>query len=319
MVKQIVQDFHKLLASSMRIPHSYERRSRGFISELKFKQKCENDEIKYLDGGWFFLKGDRLAKEKQATYVTVTFDNSDRYKEFYGKLSKCPIVKRLFFISINNNKKWSTVRIDAGRNEKLDVPEPIFEVYEFKNNNFIKSKLADFLDFFPVLKDPKFYRIDTKKISLLEYLDNFSERELIELYGERFIVDYLMKGRDASYGMDFDGVIVEDGEYFVVETKEKDPGPSNRSKVDKSKWFFGWDTLRLVWYLYLLKTTGISCYNTILEINNQTERKFVAWKRCELLKLCKSINFSSQIPGGVGMGPTKGSTTIAPYSVFEEF
>jgi hypothetical protein len=129
----------------------------------------------------------------------------------------------------------------------------------------------------------------------------------------------MMKGRNLSYGMDFDGIIIENEKYFVVETKEKDPGPSNKENVPPSEWFFGWDTLRMLWYMYLIKTTEINCYSVILEINNQKERKLIGWKRCELLKLCRSINYSSAISGGVGMGTTKGSTTIAPYSAFEEF
>ncbi len=319
MVKEIIRDFHKLLASSIRIPHSYLRRSRGFVSELKFKRKCEDDKIKYLDGGWIFFKGGRLAGEKQTVYVTTTFDAPDGYKDFYEKLSRCPLVKRLFFLKIEPAEKWGKTKVKANHQLELDIPEPLFDVYEYKDSKFIKSRLSDFLDSFQLIKPPLFYRIDTKDISLLEYLDEFSEKELSELYCARFVVDYLMKGRDISYGMDFDGIIIENGKYFVVETKEKDPGPSNRNQVDKSEWFFGWDTLRIVWYLYLIKTTDINCYSTILEINNQTDRKFVAWKRCELLKLCRSINYSSAIAGGIGMGTTKGSTTIAPYSVFEEF
>jgi len=321
MTKQIIHDFHKLLAASIRIPHSYQRRSRGFISELKFKQKCDKSKnIKHLDGGWIFFKGGRLAKEKKAVYVTTTFDNPYLYKVFYKKFSKCPIIKKLFFLKITSFNKWKNkAEIKANNEDMLEIPEPIFEVYEFKKGKFAKSKLSSLLNFFPVIKKPLFYRIDTKSIAMLEYLNDFSEKELESLYCNRFIVDYLMKGRDLSYGMDFDGIIIENKKYFVVETKEKDPGPSNRTQLPKSEWFFGWDTLRMVWYLYLIKTTDINCYSTILEINDQTQRKFVAWKRCELLKLCRSINYSSAISGGVGMGPSKGSTTIAPYSVFKKF
>lgn len=106
MDKQIVQDIHKLIASSIRIPHSYLRRSRGFISELKFKQKCEKDKINYLDGGWIFFRGGRLAEEKQGIYATISFDNPDKYKDFYEKLAKCPLIKRLFFLKIEPNDKW---------------------------------------------------------------------------------------------------------------------------------------------------------------------------------------------------------------------
>ena len=317
--EDIVKYLHWLLASSIRIPHSYERRSRGFISELKFKQKCEKDKTNYLDGGWIFFRGGSLDEEKETVYVTTTFDNPSRYSDFYGKLSNCPIIKKLFFLKIEPTEKWDKVKIKANKQPELEIPRPLFEVFEFKNNQFTKSDLADLLDFFPIIKEPLFYRIETKNISLLEYLNDFSEGELIGLYCVRFIIDFLMKGRDLGYGMDFDGIIIEDEKYFVVETKEKDPGPSNRNEVDKSEWFFGWDTLRMLWYMYLIKTTDINCYNVILEINNQRERKFVAWKRCELLKLCRSINYGSTRTGGVGMGTTRGSTTIAPYSVFEEF
>jgi len=318
-MKQQIVELHKLIASSIRIPHSYLRRARGFISELKFKQKCEKEKIDYLDGGWIFFKGGRLTEEKQAIYTTTTSDSPDRYVGFYDEFSKCPLIKRLFFFKIIPAEKWGKVKIKANKHEELEIPEPLFEIYEFKNKKFVSSKLNDFIDFFPKIKEPLFYRIDTKDIKLLEYLDEFSDKELNELHCSRFIVDYLLKGRDIGYSMDFDGIIIEDKKYYVVETKEKDPGPSDRDKVPKELWFFGWDTLRMVWYLYLIKTTNLNCYNAIMEINNQKDRKLVAWKRCELLKLCRSINYSSTVAGGVGMGPGKGSTTIAPYSAFEKF
>lgn len=316
---QTLQDLHKLLASSIRIPHSFLRRARGFISELKFKEKCVSDKIRYLDGGWMFFKGGRLAEQKQAVYTTTTFDNPDKYAEFYEKLSVCPLIKKMFFFKINPRKQWKSIKIKANNHDELSLPEPSFEVYEFVQNKFVKSNITSFLEFFPTIKPALFYRIDTKDASLLDYLNEFSDTALDELYCTRFIVDYLMKGRDLSYGMDFDGIIVEKGKYYVVETKEKDPGPTLKDKLPKSEWFFGWDTLRMLWYLYLIKTTDINCYSAILEINNQKERKPVAWKRCELMELCRSINYSSAITGGVGMGPSAGSTTIAPYLVFKEF
>jgi len=319
MTLQITEKFHTLLASSIRIPHSYLRRSRGFISELKFKQKCEEDKIKHLDGGWIFFKGGRLAEEKQAVYVTTSYDSPEKYKDFYEKFAACPLIKKLFFFKIEPVEKWGNVKIKVNDRTEFDIPEPLYDVYEFVNRNFVKAKLGDFLNIFPIVKKALFYRIDTKDINLLKYLDDFSEHEIIGLYCARFVIDYLMKGRNLSYGMDFDGIIIENGRYFVVETKEKDPGPTNRQTIPQSEWFFGWDTLRMVWYLYLIKTTDINCYSTIMEINNQRDREFVAWKRCELLKLCRSINYSSAIAGGIGMGTTKGSTTIAPYLVFEEF
>ena len=313
----MIKNLHGLIASSIRDPHAYLRRSRGFISELKFKEKCKKDKIDYLDGGWIFFKGDALAKEKETVYATASFDDPEKYTDFYSELSKCPIIKSLFFLKIKSSD-WNNVTIKVNGHDDVNIPEPKFDVYNFLGNKFVKSDIDEFVGMFPVIKPPRFYRIDTKSINLLDYLSEFSEDVLTELYVERFLIDYLLKGK-VSYGMDFDGIIVEGKQYFVVETKEKDPGPSNRNSVPKTRWFFGWDTLRMLWYLYLTKTTKINCYSAILEINNQKDRKFVAWKRCELLKLCRAINYSNAITGGVGMGTTKGSTTIAPYSAFEEF
>lgn len=318
MKEKLISNIHVLLAASIRIRHSYHRRSRGFVSEMKFKQKCERDSIDYLDGGWIFFRGDPLKEHKETAYVTTSFENPDKYKEFYTQLSKCPIVKKLFFLQVKPVSDWGFIDISNG-GENNTLLRPLFDVYEFSEGKFNVSDEENIKNFFPEIKKPRFYRTDNKEKNYLDYLYEFSDEELAELYASRFIYDYFLKGRDVSYGMDFDGIIRENGKYYAAETKEKDPGPSNRENVPKSKWFFGWDTLRMLWYLYLLHTTGIDCYSIILEIDNQANRNPVAWKKCELIELCNSINYTSAISGGVGMGPTRGSTTIAPYSVFEEF
>lgn len=318
-MKQTVENLHKIIASSIRSPHSYLRRARGFISELKFKHKCEKDKIKYLDGGWIFFKGSSLQISKEAYYVTPTFDDPERYVEFYKQLGKCPLIKGLFFFKIKNHNEWTTLEINASAGAKIELPKPDFEAYEFKNGKFTPCKVDDFTAIFPVKRNPLFYRTDTKDVNLLEYLNDFPDDQLTELYCMRYIIDFLMKGRDSSYAMDFDGIIIEKDKYFIAETKEKDPGPSNRNNVPKSEWFFGWDSIRLVWYLYLVKTTELGCYSVILEINNQRERKPIAWKRVEIMELCQSIFYGSAMTGGVGMGSTAGSTTIAPYEAFKEF
>ena len=316
--KEIINNIYTLLSASIMKPLSYKRRSRGFISELMFREKCVKEKKHYLEGGWIFFRGDSLKVNKEAVYITTSFSKPDLYTDFYSELSKCPSIKRLFFFIIKPFKQWNKIKIVAAGNT-VEILEPSFDTYEFTGVKFVKCEIKEFTDLFPILKNSRYYKTAEKPMEMLNYLSKFGEQDLAELYCSRYVIDYLMKGRDQSYGMDFDGIINENGRYFVVETKEKDPGPSDRKGIPKEKWFFGWDSIRLVWYLYLVKTTNLGCYSVVLEIDNRVDRKPIDWKRAEILELCKSIHYGNAMTGGVGMGGSAGSTTIAPYLAFKSF
>lgn len=317
-VAELKENIHKILAVSIYNSNAYNRRSRGFISELEFKRKCRSENIDYLDGGWILFKGQGLLVDKKAAYITVSSEDVNRnYKAFYSKLKECPLIDRLFFLKIKPETDWGTKTITTRTGVAVIIPEPSFDVFEFIGGDFEDSNLNTCLNYYEDI-DKNFFNMSGKDISKLDYLEHYSEEELRDLFCVRFFLDILMKKKNYSAPMDFDGIIIKDGEYIVVETKEKDPGPSNKG-TDTSEWFFGWDSIRLLWYLYLVHTTDLNCWGVILEIDNQTDRNPVGWKKISIEGFCNSLFWGAAITAGVGMGGGAGSTVIAPYDAFEDF
>jgi len=313
----IIKDIHKILSHCIMRSHSYNRRSRGFISELKFQKKCVQENIDYYDGGWLFFKGTALALDKKANYITISFDGFERYKEIYTLLKECPQINRLFFLKLKERSDWNQTKDIPLGSESIKYIVPAFEAYEFKNGDFVPSTLHEFMNEY-VDKGARYYNSEGKDIEMLNYFNEYDEKDLISIYANRFLIDILMKYKIYSAPMDFDGIIKENGKYVIIETKEKDPGPSNRG-TNTAEWFFGWDTIRFSWYLYLRHTTQFLCYSVIMEINDQTTRQFKRWLKLEILDFCKNVSWNNAITGGVGMGVGAGSTVIAPYDAFEEF
>jgi hypothetical protein len=111
--------------------------------------------------------------------------------------------------------------------------------------------------------------------------------------------------------IDFDGIINDNENFTVIETKEKDVLKVGTNRAD---WLFGWDSRRLSWYLYLKDQLGLNSTYIIREVDNQTERRLVAWKRISLSEFCECASWLSEHSGGGGSG-----TITAPYLKFNEF
>ncbi len=321
--EELIDNIYTVLSRSICMANSYNRRSRGFVSELMFKNSCKKNNLEYLDGGWIFFMGGSLDVEKKANYITVSTDTKSRYNNFYSRLDKSPMIKSMFFAEIECEDEWRNKRLYVPGNTVIEIPEPRYRVYEFIDGEFIDSDIGLFLDLYQMKKGPvsgrsRFYNQTNKSKSMLNYLADFEKNDLLEVYANRYIIDILMKDRVYNAPMDFDGILKNKEDYTVIETKEKDPGPSNRG-ADRTEWYFGWDAIRLLWYLYLVSTTELDCWNVILEINNQTERRPLGWKKISVEKFCRVMNWNSALQGGVGMGPTAGSTVVAPYNAFGDF
>ena len=106
--------------------------------------------------------------------------------------------------------------------------------------------------------------------------------------------------------IDFDGITRRNNEFWLLESKEKDPGG------DEDTQYFGWDSRRLAWYLYLQNCCGLQTIYIIRQVNNQEERQFVDWKYITLNDFAASASWLSESGGGGGSG-----TITAPLAAFK--
>jgi hypothetical protein len=106
-----------------------------------------------------------------------------------------------------------------------------------------------------------------------------------------------------------DGFILRNDKVILVEIKEKSPIEDGDSMA---KWQYGWDTRRLLWYLYLLKKLDLSVLYNVRRVNNRTDRVFVQWDSLFIDDFLKGVSWSNSRGGGGGE-----DTLLAPYLYFK--
>ena len=76
--------------------------------------------------------------------------------------------------------------------------------------------------------------------------------------------------------IDLDGFIIKNDKIMLVEIKEKSP-IIGKDPVNLVDWRYGWDSRRILWYLYILKKTKLSVLYNVRQIDNRIDRNFVQW------------------------------------------
>jgi len=94
MKQKIIDNIYTLLLCSIMKPLSYTRRSRGFISELKFKQKCIKDKV-YFNSQSFYGQHNGALQNMidsavESDYITLPTEQKIRkdYKKFNENKNK---------------------------------------------------------------------------------------------------------------------------------------------------------------------------------------------------------------------------------------
>ena len=309
----ITDNLYKILTTTIANTRLYRSRTLGFRSELEFVRDFIKTDQNFLSGGQFLFGKNRNenVNDRQLIYVTVSTESLERYVDFYKELKKFPLCGRLFFLQCNTTpQNWGKIdfRMKGVDNEQIieeEILEPTFTCYEFQEDQFVVKEIEEIRD---ELED----KINNsscavrKERDIFNYLEIYSEDELAQIYTNRFFLDVLL--RDKKKGMiDIDGIWFNSESYKLIELKEKDAGPRNRATTIQDKWYFGWDSRRIAWYLFILATTGMSTIYALREVNNQTQRNFVAWKYMLLEEFARNASW------GVDTGPTM----TAPYNLFQ--
>lgn len=312
----LVNDLYKILTSQISNPRFYKARARGFRNELNFEKILHQRQYKILDAGQFLFtkKNSAHSVENEIIYVTVSDDDKDKYLEFYAQISRIDEIKNAFFVSVHDLTTWKTEPITIKNEKKKKIEEiivkPEFSVYKFNDDGWISSNFDEIKELLIKRK----IRISAKKSrEPLEYLEKYDFNELAKVYANRYFLDIELISYNKGM-MDFDHIVLHEGKFVVVETKEKDPMRDKKNPSDTSKWAFGWDSRRFGWYFYLKHKIELDSWYVIGEIKEQTNREFVGWKKIEFDKFCKCISWLAERSGGGG-----GGTMSAPYLAFDDF
>jgi len=312
----LIGDLYKILTSSIANTRFFNARSKGFRAELEYIKKIKSEGVEFLDAGQFVVsnKGRIDSPENCLFYMTITDDNKSRYVEFYKMIAKMKEVRRLFFIEVGPVSSWKSQKIsvksaDNRRNEETNVLKPSMAVYRFDDSGWIAT---DFDEIKGLISKSRGERVAKNKENLLSYLSQYDIDDIISIYCNRYVLDVELGGYNKGM-MDFDLIVAEDGKYIAVETKEKDPIGKRDYPRDEKKWAFGWDSRRIGWYMHLKMQIGLDARYVIREVNNQTERRFVKWKKIDMDRFRLCASWLAERAGGGG-----GGTISAPYNAFAD-
>lgn len=313
-MQQLLNDLHRVLSTSIANIRLHKARSIGFKNELEFDKLISPNANNYLEGGQCLFPH-LTTPATDIVYITVSTQDYARYIDFYKILSRLPIISNLFYIKVDpiNSGNWTTVpyNIKNNSNQKVqvDIISPKFDIFKYDRTGFTASTTTDFRSLFGTTTP----RVAKNKPDYMQYMSSYDLDEIAHIYANRCILDVLLI--DKRKGMiDFDKIYFDGNNYHCIETKEKDPGNKQTYPTNQAKWFFGWDSRRITWYLYLRLALNLNTYYILREVNNQTSRNFVAWKQISLDNFLKSVDYLSELAGGGG-----GGTITAPYSAFANF
>jgi len=312
----LVDNLYKILTSSIASPRFFNARSKGFRAEIEYARKIKGAGVAFLDAGQFVVskKGSDDPPENRIFYMTITSDKKEEYAEFYELVFKLAEVKKMFFIEVGDVSEWGTQQItikdDDNRNRiQTDILKPSLTVFSFEDGSW---KPSNFDEIKNLIDKSSVERIAKNKENHLSYLLEYDLDELINVYCNRYVLDVELGGYNKGM-MDFDLIIVEDGKYMAVETKEKDPIGKRDHPDDPKQWAFGWDSRRIGWYMHLKMELGLNTRYVIREVNNQTERKFLKWKKIDMDRFRQCASWLAERAGGGG-----GGTISAPYKAFDD-
>ena len=311
----LVDNLYKILTSSIANTRFFNARSKGFRAELEYAKKIKSEGVDFLDAGQFVVstKEQDESPENYLFYMTITNHDKESYNKFYEQISKLHELKKMFFIEVGDPSQWGekeiTVNDEENRNKiQVNILKPSLTVYRYDEGRWASS---DFNEIKQLIIKSDVERIAKNKENHLSYLLDYDMDELINVYCNRYVLDVELRGYNKGM-MDFDLIIVEDGKYMAVETKEKDPIGKRDYPSDPTQWAFGWDSRRIGWYLHLTMELGLNVRYVIREVNNQTEREFVKWKKIDMEKFRRCASWLAERAGGGG-----GGTISAPYSAFD--
>lgn len=301
----------------------FKRRVLGFRAEIEFPEHVNRVEssIKFIEGGQLISK--KLSGERNDNnsfiYTTISDKQPQEFLAIYNLISKWSEVTELFYIQVMD-EGWSEEDLvikkeKGGKKEKTKIltPNYILHRYNADAKSFTKASNQNFdliLDrFSKPSKAPNVFNL--RKREQFEYFNNYNFKIVRNIYANRYFLDVIMRKASGRQIIDLDGFLMVKSNIFLVEIKEK--SPITNDSQDENKWQYGWDSRRILWYLYVQKHLSMNVVYNVRQINNRTDRDFIKWDCIMLDTFLSGVSWSNSRGGGGGE-----DTLLAPYSYFSD-
>ena len=298
----------------------FKRRVLGFRAEIGFENELNNfQELSFLEGGQLIsTKLSGLSDDRNNfIYVTLSTDAEAGYKNIYKIISDWPEVEELIYIKILPSE-WETEtfqirEVASGPKIERSIYKPNYEFYTY-------NKISDLFelyrpnDFSCILnrfetatRSPSIYPL--RKRDQFDYFNDYDLNVLKKIYANRYFLDLIMRKARGRQIIDLDGIIDNGDSLTVVEIKEK--SPIKKDEQDSNTWQYGWDSRRILWYLYLQNKIQLKVLYNVRQIDNREERNFIQWDSIYMDEFLEGVSWSNSRSGGGGE-----DTLLAPYSFF---
>lgn len=326
---QIIESLYKIMCTAtstitdVNVTNNdyFKRRVLGFKAELEFKNYINNlQNVKRYDGGQFINKklfGNSTDKNK-FIYTTLSSDEPQDYLEIYSLISHWDEVEDLYYLRIINDN-WANIEFSikissASLPAITEIIKPHFEFYVFNKTSgeFENDRIQDFdsiMNFFPTsARLPN--KFPLRKREQFNYFEQYSIESLRDIYANRYFLDVILRKAQGRQIIDTDAFLKINNKYILNEVKEKSPIKDSSNQIS---WKFGWDSRRILWYLYLTHKLNLSILYAVREIDNRDDRNFLRWKSIMLNDFLRGTSWSKGRAGGGGE-----DTMLAPYLFFSD-
>ncbi len=309
-------------ASDARVENNdyFKRRVLGFKAEMEFEKAVSNfsSGLRFVEGGQFISKKMSGAEDDKNKFFYTTIGNEapTAYTSVYKRISQWDEVDQMIYIQVLEDD-WTTEPFKITQHDGVKAtttilkPKYIFYQFDKATSTFFAPLIQNFSlilqHFNAPARSPSLFKI--RGDEQFRYFEQYDIRTLKKIYATRYFLDNIMRHAQGRQFIDLDGFILKDDKVILVEIKEKTPIEDGGAMTN---WQYGWDSRRLLWYLYLLNKLDLSVLYNVRRINNRADRLFVQWDSLFIDDFLKGVSWSSSRGGGGGE-----DTLLAPYLYFK--
>lgn len=321
----LIKGIHLLVSHNVIGDKQAFNRYKGFRAELMLEDYIRNKYPVYdfIEGGIIISKDSNVSSLENSVYITLIPDYaySDVYVNLYKKLKSIGFAE--MFIILYSAGSWTSKNIMEFEDGTITMDTPEISIKQFDTSSEIFEDGSDDIEKITGLFERnsrgsknRYTLSRSSEKWLMDNLTPFSREQILQIYMNRILLDGLIGfGLKKGKPSDIDFILMTpSGEFRLIEIKEKDlPKKNTRG--------FGLDVPRLNDLLRISDTTGLKYFLTIRQIDNQTDRAFLSWRKIDIKDFDKGVEGAARVKGGTGMRSiySHNDTLICPLELFDTF
>ena len=320
-IENLIEGIHTLVSHNVIGSKQALSRYMGFRAELFFEDYLVQRYSQYriLDGGIIISKDSAISSLDNSVYITVVSQDAADYADLYKSLSAVGF--KQMFIVLYTDDSFSSRNVMEFRDGAISLNVPALTVKQFNIDSgefdLASEDITVITGLFKKNTERGKSRYPVSPESgkwLMDNLKFFSYSQLLKIYMTRLLFDgFIGFGLQKGKPSDIDFILRRpDGRFRLLEIKEKDLTKNNTIG-------FGLDVPRLEDLARISNTTGIDYFLVVRQINNQTDREFVSWKKISIKDFEDGVEGAAKVKGGTGMRSiySHNDTLICPLELFD--